>query len=358
MVRRLKDRTIQTQICNMSLLQVPVIFVKDIGTRRKMDCARLTRHGPFRLGNKMAWKKNADGILEYYYKKEKDKQRIIQKDWFKENGYKKETFPPQFFEIIEKTLKRGYWAYAIDGDGWIHEYSKKHSRNKFEVGIKLKDREPIQELADIYGASISRKDYKNENWESQYVMKMYGKRALHFLRLICPYMTEKRKKATQVINYFDPNYHPPKISMDFRKNSDLIGPHMESVGGFFDTEGSVGMKTATIKYKSKKSGDKYYYILRTWLHFTNTDLRPLRKIKKILETWPFNFNPRLYGSKSTSLNKDGKSCKKTYKLQIPPRDHLLFMKMFSPWILITRKREHADKFESQRQIYKLCDENK
>ena len=128
----------------------------------------------------MAWKKNADGILEYYYKKEKDKQRIIQKDWFKENGYKKETFPPQFFEIIEKTLKRGYWAYAIDGDGWIHEYSKKHSRNKFEGGIKLKDREPIQELADIYGASISRKDFKNENWESQYVLKLYSKRALHF----------------------------------------------------------------------------------------------------------------------------------------------------------------------------------
>ena len=51
MVRRLKDRTIQTQKCNMSLLQVPVIFVKDIGTRRRMDYARPTRHGPFRLEN-------------------------------------------------------------------------------------------------------------------------------------------------------------------------------------------------------------------------------------------------------------------------------------------------------------------
>ena len=310
----------------------------------------------------MPYKKNADGIRQYYYTPQDSKQKIIQKDWLKDHGYKRNNFPLEFFENVEEklTLERiGYWAYAIDGDGWIHIYKQKKGCSLcFEVGIKLKDREPIQELADIYGASISRKDYKNENWESQYVMKMYGKRALHFLRLICPYMTEKRKKATQVINLIDPNYHPPKISMDFRKNSDLIGPHMESVGGFFDTEGSVGIKVATIKYKTKKSGDKYTYFLRTWLHFTNTDLRPLRKIKKILETWPFNFNPRLYGSKSTSLNKDGKSCKKTYKLQIPPRDHLLFMKMFSPWILITRKREYADKFERKKRIYKLCSENK
>jgi len=32
-------------------LRVPVIFVKDIGTRRRMDYARPMRHGPFRLGN-------------------------------------------------------------------------------------------------------------------------------------------------------------------------------------------------------------------------------------------------------------------------------------------------------------------
>ena len=358
MVRRLKDRTIQTQKCNMSLLQVPVIFVKDIGTRRKMDYARLMRHGPFRLGNKMAWKKNADGIQQYYYEKSEGTQKIIQKDWFKENGYKKETFPPQFFENIEKTLKRGYWGYAFDGDGWIYKYSKKHSKNKFEVGIALIDLEPIQELADIYGASISRKDYKNENWKSQYVMKMYGKRALHFLRLICPYMTEKRKKATQVINLTDPNYHPPKISMDFRKNSDLLKPQMESVGGFFDTEGSVGMKVGAQKYKTKKFGDRVNHFIRTWVHFTNTDLRPLRKIKKILETWPLNFHPRLYGQKGKNIGKDGKRAKTSYKLQIPAGEQLLFMKMFSPWILITRKREYANKFERQKQIYKYCDDRK
>jgi len=340
--------------CSMNLSLAQVIFVKDIGTRARMDCARLMHHGPLRLGNKMAWKKNADGIHEYYHKKTKKKQRIIQKDWFKENGYKRDIFFPQFFKIIEKTLKRGYWAYAIDGDGWVYI----HKDGRIEVGIELKDREPIQELADIYGASISYIDLGNKDWKNIYKVRLFGKRALHFLRLICPYMTEKRKKATQAINLTDPNYHPPKISMDFRKNYDLIEPHMESVGGFFDTEGSVGIKVATTKYKTKKSGDKHSYFLRTWLHFSNTDLRPLRKIKKILETWPFNFNPTIYEHEKTMLKKDGKPVKKSYKLQIPAKDHLLFMKMFSPWILITRKREHADRFELQRQIYKLCDEKK
>ena len=229
---------------------------------------------------------------------------------------------------------------------------------RLEVGIKLKDREPIQELADIYGASISRKDYKNDNWAPSYVIKISGKRALHFLRLICPYMTEKRKKATQVINHFDPNYHPPKISMNFRKNSDLLNFHMGMIGGFFDTEGSVGLKVATQKYKTKKSGDKHAYFLRTWVNFSNTDLRPLRKIKKILETWPFNFKPTIYMHKKTSLGKGGKLEKNIYKLHIPTAQQLLFMKMFSPWILITRKREYADKFERQKQIYKLCDEKR
>jgi len=307
----------------------------------------------------MAYKKNADGIQQYYYTPHDSIQKIIQKDWLKDHGYKQGQFPPGFFENVEKTLKRGYWAYAIDGDGWIRIKKQKKGRVcKFDVGIKLKDREPVQELADIYGVSIARTDYKNDNWEPSYVTRIHGKRALHFLRLICPYMTEKRKKATQVINKFDPNYHPPKISMNFRKNSDLIEPHMGMVGGFFDTEGSVGIKIATQKYKTKKLGDRFCNFIRSWVNFTNTDLRPLRKIKKILETWPFNFKPTIYMHKTTTLGKGGKTDKNNYQLHIPTAQQLLFMKMFSPWILITRKREYADKFERQKQIYKICDENK
>ena len=300
----------------------------------------------------MAWRKNADGALEYYYKHKKVKTKIIQKDWLKEHGYKKGQFPPWFFESIEKKLtptRRGYWAYAIDGDGCIRERDKKSN-----VVIPLKDREPVQQLADIYGTSISFTEYPEENWEPTYTTTLHGKRALHFLRLICPYMTEKRKKATQLINCFDPNYHPPKISMNFRQHPNLINPHIGMVAGFFDTEGSVGIKPKERKEQTKKFGERIYSSLSLWLDFSNTDTRPLRKIKKILETWPFNFKPVLYVKRKRGLKKNGKECKPKYQLSISSYQHLLFMKMFSPWILITRKREYAEKFERKKQIYEIC----
>ena len=150
----------------------------------------------------------------------------------------------------------------------------------------------------------------------------------------------------------DPNYHPPKISMNFRQNPDLLELHMGSVGGFFDTEGSVGIRVKNTKYKTKKFGDRFCTSLSAWVTFTNTDLRPLRKIKKILETWPFNFKPQIYEYQTPDLGKDGKPYKKAYKLRFPRREELLFMKMFSPWILITRKREYAEKFERKKRYMK------
>ena len=300
----------------------------------------------------MAWRKNADGVLEYYYKFKKSKTKIIQKDWLKEHGYKQGQFPPGFFKNVEENLtptRRGYWAYAIDGDGCISKTVK-----QIGVIIPLKDREPVQQLADIYGTSISFIEYPEENWEPTYKTSLCGKRALHFLRLICPYMTEKRKKATECINISDPNYHPPKISMNFRQNPDLINPHIGMVAGFFDTEGSVGIRIRESKKQTKKFGERIYTRLDPWLDFTNSDTRPLRKIKKILGTWPFNFNSVLRVKKKESLKKNGEKYKTVYVLVISQHQHLLFMKMFFPWILITRKREYADKFERKKQIYEIC----
>ena len=300
----------------------------------------------------MPYRKNADGKFQYYYKFKKVKTKIIQKDWLKEHKYKQGKFPPQFFENIEKNLtpvRRGYWAYAIDGDGHIRKRGK-----NLEVIISLKDREPIQQLADIYGTSISFIEYPNDNWEPTYTTSLSSKRALHFLRLICPYMTEKRKKATQFINRFDPDYHPPKIPMDFRKHPELISLHIGMVVGLFDTEGSVGITPTEIKQMTKKFGERIYSSLNMWLGFTNTDIRPLRKIKKILETWPFNFNSVLHKYNKGNVKKNGEKHKTSYELRISQQQHLLFMKMFSPWILITRKRDYADKFERKKQIYEIC----
>ena len=300
----------------------------------------------------MVWKKNSEGKSQYYYKPTKVNTKIIQKDWFKEHKYKRDEFPPQFFENVEEKLtsvRRGYWAYAIDGDGTIGKEVR-----RIRVIMPLTDREPIQQLADIYGTSISFLEYPEENWEPAYITRLYGKRALHFLRLICPYMTEKRKKATECINISDPNYHPPKISMNFRQNPNLIDPHIGMVVGFFDTEGSVGIGIREQKHMTKKFGERIYAYLDPWLNFSNTDTRPLRKIKKILETSPFNFNSVLRVKRKGILKKNGEEGKILYALTISPHQHLLFMKIFSPWILITRKRDYADKFERKKQIDEIC----
>ena len=305
----------------------------------------------------MPWKKNINGENQYYYKPYKSKTKQIQQDWLKEHGYKRNTFPPQFFENIEKTLKRGYWAYAIDGDGCISRHLDRKNK-ELSVVISLTDPEPVQELADIYGTSISRTKFLTESWATVCRTKLSGKRALHFLRLICPYMTEKRKKATQAINMFDPNYHPPKIQMNFRQNPDQLEPHMGMVGGYFDTEGTVGIKIRNQKRKTKKLGERIYSFLDPWLRFDNTDIRPLRKLKKLLETWPFTFKPILRTYTTKRRVKNGKNQKILHTLSIPQPQHLLFMKMFSPWILITRKREYADRFELKKKIYEICEVRK
>ena len=300
----------------------------------------------------MAWKKNAEGKSQYFYKPTKTKSKTIQKGWFNELKYKKEEFPPEFFENIEEkltSLRRGYWAYAIDGDGCINRHVK-----RIRVIMSLKDREPIQQLADIYGTSIYFTEYPEENWEPTYKTQLYGRRAIHFLRLICPYMTEKRKKATECINIFDSNYHPPKISMNFRQNPNLIDPHIGMVVGLFDTEGSVGIKAREYKRITKKFGERFYTSLFPWIDFSSTDTRPLRKIKKILETSPFNFNSVLRVKRKGILKKNGEEGKILYALTISPHQHLLFMKIFSPWILITRKRNYAEKFELKKQVYEIC----
>ena len=179
----------------------------------------------------MPWKKNIGGNDEYYYKPLKTKERIIQQARLKEHGYKIGQFSPKFFENIEKELsltERGYWAYAIDGDGCV---GKNH--NGLRVKIALRDPEPIQHLSKNYKTNISVAEYpEDKRQKPSYITRLYGKRAIHFLRLICPYMTEKRKKATQLINIFDPNYHPAKIPMNFLKYPELISAHMGMVGGF------------------------------------------------------------------------------------------------------------------------------
>jgi len=294
----------------------------------------------------MSYKKNKDGFQEYYHEDQKGTRKKIQEDRIR-GQYKRGKFPPEFFENIEKKLTpglRGYWAFYIDGDGCVH------SRNGgLSVMLGSSDLEPVQYLADLYGTSIVCKKFSKRKWRPHYTTALHGERALHFLHLICPYMTEKRRKVTQLINIFDPNYHPPKIPMNFRQNPDLLNPHMGMIAGLFDSEGSVGMRIQETKSKTKTGEKRTSYSISSWISFHNTNVYLLRKIKKILESSPFTFKPVLH-----KCNRKKRICKQEYQLKIPTRQHLLFMKMFSHLILITRKREYTEKFERKEQVYKIC----
>ena len=300
----------------------------------------------------MPYKKNADGVAAYYYKKRKQKDRVIQKDWFAENGYKKDRpYPVDFYKYVERTLTRplrAYWAFMTDGDGSIdHKYGR--------VKVQLTAREPIQYLADLYGTSISLCQFPEEKtYKDSYIVRLNGQRAFHFIKMICPYMIEKKHLALFLINQKEPNYHPPKIPMNFKKYPELLKIHMAMVGGFFDSEGSVGIKIRTQKWKTKTKGIRFYNSFTQWIHFSNTDLRPLRKIKKILESSPFIFKPKIYTATRKKLNKKGELQKLTYELAIPAPQHLLFMELFAPYMLIGHKKDWLEKFHMKKQITAIC----
>ena len=154
-------------------------------------------------------------------------------------------------------------------------------------------------------------------------------------------MIEKKHIALKLINRKEPNYHPPKIPMDFRKDPGSISTHMHMVAGLFDTEGSVGIKPSYSKYQSKKKGLRIYSSLNQWIQFTNTNLRPLRKIKKILESWPFIFKLTIRKDMSRLFKKNGDLQKQRYKLTVPSGQHRLFMKLFSPLLMIKKKKQEG-----------------
>ena len=280
----------------------------------------------------------------------KSKSIIVQEDWFRENGYKLNQYPDDFYKHVEDELKppiRAYFAMLIDGDGSI---SDRKNKGGVYMQIELTTREPIQYLADVYGSSISvRQHQNNDAWRDMYSTRLQGKRFHHFAKLICPYMSEKKQHLIKIINKTEPNYHPPKIPMDFKKDPGTITTHMGMVAGLFDSEGSVGIKTAVKKYKGK-NGVRLYNVLIQWIHFTNTNLRLLRKIKKILESWPFTFRPKIYKHQDKKqLKKNGELKKIAYKLQIPTNHHLLFMALFSPILMIEEKKQ-VDRFKDLKMV--------
>jgi len=244
-----------------------------------------------------------------------------------------------FAEIDE--IDEPYWAQAggmADGDGYL---PKKHHKHQMVYELKMKDREPVQWLADVYGTTISRITY-DENWEDCYKTVLHGKRALHFMLKVCPYLVEKRKEATRIINIKFPNYHPPKIPMTL----DNMSKHMGYIAGFFDAEGSV-----QCRYKRTKDN---HDIIKQWVTITNTDIRPLKKIQQILTSKPFSWTKKdvtIYSHQEKKIRlKDGGEKKLKHVMRFSTKAQITFMAIFQPIIQIKRKANIADKLKTLRSI--------
>ena len=139
--------------------------------------------------------------------------------------------------------------------------------------------------------------------------------------------------------------------MDFRKDPGSLLTHMNMVAASFDTEGSVGIRIDKRKYKTKTEGTRIYNSIKHWIHFTNTNLRFLRKIKKILESWPFTFKLTIREDTSRLFKKNGELQKQRYKLTVPTGQHRLFMKLFSPLLMIKKKKQ-VDRFDDLAEVDK------
>jgi len=269
--------------------------------------------------------------------KQKGLDTIIQRDIFKERGLTSTKGMPidhPFFQQIEETMCEPAWAQQgglADGDGTFTDRRKYKACASYK--LKMKDMEPIKFLANLYGAGISKTEFvNNPNQKTCYIVNLYGVRALHFMKKVCPYLIEKRKHVTNLINQ-EEKYTPVKIPMNLGNISLMMGYTV----GFFDAEGCI-------QFKLQKNG---HY--KRSITFTNTDLRPLKKIQRFLTTKPFSYKVVTIGSHQV----EGK--KKCFKLYIGTKHQTSFLSILEPLFQIERKKKKIEKFRLYNKISKICD---
>ena len=276
--------------------------------------------------------------------KRKIPDTILQQDIFKtqHKNTSRMTLEDDFFTGIEEQMSEGEWSQQAgmgDGDGTFTDRNNYKGQGA-SYKLWLKDREPIQFLADLYGASVSLIHSENYKRKDLYVVVLYGVRAIHFMIKVCPYLIEKRKKVTSLINYKFPEYTPPKVPMHLGNLSLMMGYTI----GFFDSEGCI-----MFNKKKLKSGNIHY---DRRVFFTNTDIRPLKKIQRFLTTKPFNYKT----VSITSYKKEGN--KRKYVLYVGTKHHASFLAIHEPIFQIERKRKKIEKFKMYHKISKICNERK
>lgn len=151
-------------------------------------------------------------------------------------------------------VPRSFWAYhagMTDGDGCI--YRAKNGQISYK--LQLCDLEPISELGEFYDVLVKKCVFKNPNWNDSFEVTIHGYKAIHFFKMIAPYMKEKKLETINIIRSKEPRYNPCKINL-----TDCIN----WLSGYMDAEG-----TFKVKQKYDKTRKKYYPLCAVGFFSTN-----------------------------------------------------------------------------------------
>jgi len=163
-------------------------------------------------------------------------------------------------------VPRSFWAYhagMADGDGSLE--TKKSGGISYT--LQLCDLEPISELGEFYDVKVKKYIYINPNWNDSFEVKIYGYKAIHFFKMIAPYMKEKKLETINIIRSREPKYNPCKINL-----TDCIN----WLSGYMDAEGSF-----KIKQQYDKKRKKYSTLCSVGFH--STDKRIIDYVENLLK---------------------------------------------------------------------------
>ena len=151
-------------------------------------------------------------------------------------------------------VPRSFWAYhagMTDGDGCI----ARAKNGQISYKLQLCDLEPISELGEFYDVLVKKCVFKNPNWNDVFEVTIHGYKAIHFFKMIAPYMKEKKLETINIIRSKEPRYNPCKINL-----TDCIN----WLSGYMDAEG-----TFKVKQNYDKTRKKYYPLCAVGFFSTN-----------------------------------------------------------------------------------------
>ena len=133
-----------------------------------------------------------------------------------------------------KRTDLAYVAGIIDGEGYIGLYNAVNGNFRLQVGVTNTNEWLIQWLKFAFGGHIHQLHIRHPNSKVSYEWRVFGRQALGFLTLVCPYLKIKRPQATIAINYQKAKRHYAHITEEERAIADaqrIIMAKLNNKGG-------------------------------------------------------------------------------------------------------------------------------